>query len=65
MKYKWLSCNKECSNKFDEELKEQYKNPIRFSNNNINKFILLLKKDFILMSICMNEKILMKHHCPK
>ena len=44
IKYKWLSRNKDYSNKIDEELKKQYKHPIRFYNNNINKFILLLKK---------------------
>ena len=44
IKYKWLSCNKEYSNKFDEKLKKRFKNTFNISNNDINKFILLLKK---------------------
>ena len=42
MKYKCLSYNKDYSNKIDEELKERLKNTFKFSNNGINKFILLL-----------------------
>ena len=44
IKYKCLSCNKNYSNKIDEELKKRFKNTIKFSNNNINKFISLLRK---------------------
>ena len=44
IKYKCLSCNKNYSNKLDEELKIRFKNTFRFSNNDINKFILLLRK---------------------
>ena len=43
-KYKCYSCKKSYSNKFDEELKKRFKNTFKFSNNNINKFILLLRK---------------------
>ena len=43
-KYKFLPCNKDYSDKYDEELKKQFKNTFKFSNNNINKFILLLSK---------------------
>ena len=39
--YKCLSCNKNCSSKIDENLKNQFKNTSNFYNNNINKFILL------------------------
>ena len=45
IKYKCLSCNKGCSNKLDEKLKKRFKNTFKFSNNDINKFILLLRKD--------------------
>ena len=45
IKYKYLSCNKDNSNKIDEELKKRFKNTFTFSNNDINKFILLLRKD--------------------
>ena len=44
IKYKCLSCKKDYSNKIDEELKKRFKNTFRFSNNAINKFILLLSK---------------------
>ena len=44
IEYKCLTCNKNYSNKIDEELKKRFKNTIKFSNDNINKFILLLRK---------------------
>ena len=44
IKYKCLSCNKNYSNKINEELKKRFKNTFEFSNNDINKFILLLRK---------------------
>ena len=44
IKYKCLSCNKDYSNKIDEEIKKRFKNTFKFSNNDINKFILLLRK---------------------
>ena len=44
IKYKCLSCNKDYSNRFNEKLKKKFINTFNFSNNNINKFILLLRK---------------------
>ena len=44
IKYKCLSCNKHYSNKLDEEIEKQLKNTFKFSNNDIDKFILLLRK---------------------
>ena len=44
IKYKCLSCNKGYSNKTDEELIKRFKNTFKFSNIDINKFILLLRK---------------------
>ena len=41
---KHISCNKIYSNKLDEQLEKQFKNIFKFSNNNINKFNLLLRK---------------------
>ena len=41
IKYNCLSCNKDYSNKLDEILKKRFK---RFFNNDINKFIWLLRK---------------------
>ena len=45
MKYKCRSCNKNYSNIVDEELKKRFNNTNKFSNNDINKFTLLLRKD--------------------
>ena len=44
--YICLSCNKIYSNRIDEELKNRFKNTFKFSNNDINRFILLLRKGF-------------------
>ena len=44
IKHKCLSCNKEYSKRLNEELKKIIKNTFKFSNNDINKFILLLRK---------------------
>ena len=44
IKYKCLTCNKDYSNKLDEKFKKRYKNMFNFSDNDINKFILLLRK---------------------
>ena len=56
MKYKYLSCQKVYSNNLDEKLKKRFK----FSDNDINKFILLLRRWFIHMTTWMIEKSLMK-----
>ena len=44
IKYKCLSCNKDYSNKLDEKFKKRFKNTIKFFDNDINKFILFLRK---------------------
>ena len=62
IKYKCLSCNKEYVNKLDKELKKKFKNTIKFSNNGINKFILLLKEGVYLYEYMDDWKILMKQH---
>ena len=51
IKYKCLSCNKDYSNKLDEKLKKRFKNTFKFSNNDITKFILLLKKRCLSLSV--------------
>ena len=48
IEYKCLSCNKNYSSKIDEELKKRFKNTFKFSNNDINKFIVLLRKGIYL-----------------
>ena len=44
IKHKCLSCNKDNSGNLDEESKKIFKNTFKFFNNDINKFILLLRK---------------------
>ena len=41
IKYKCLSFNKNYLSKIDEELKMRFQNTFKFSNNDINKSILL------------------------
>ena len=43
-KYRCLSCNKNYSNKLDEEFKKRFRNTFKFCNNNFKKSILLLRK---------------------
>ena len=62
IKCKSLYCTKNYASKFDEYLKQRFRNTFKFSNNDINKFTLLLEKMFILMNTCMSGKSLMKHH---
>ena len=54
IKYKCLSCNKDYSNKLDEKLKKRSKNIFKFSDNDVNKFISLLRKD-IYPHECMDD----------
>ena len=42
--HKYLSCNKCYSKKLNEKCRKKFKNIFKFSNNDINKFILLLRK---------------------
>ena len=44
MKYKCLSCNKDYSEKIDEEFKNRFQNTFKSSNNDINKFLVSLRK---------------------
>ena len=71
IKYKCLSCNKDYSNKIDEELEKRFRNTFKFYNNDINKLILLFRKfillfkKFISMSIWIIGKSLIKQHYMK
>ena len=62
IKYKCLSCNRNYSNKIDKELKKRFKNTFKFSDNNTNKFIFLLRKSVYPMSTWMIGRSLMKQH---
>ena len=44
IKCKCLYCNKNCQHIFDEKLKEKFFITYKFSNNDNNTFILLLRK---------------------
>ena len=44
IKYKGLLCYNDYSNKAHEELKTRFKNTFKFSNNDMNRFVLLLRK---------------------
>ena len=44
MRYKCLYCYEDYSKKLDEKLKKKFKNTFKFFNNDINKFVLLLRK---------------------
>ena len=44
MKYKYLSCNKNYQEKLNEKLKKKFENTFKFSNDDVNKFMLLLRK---------------------
>ena len=44
IKYKCLSCNKNYSNEINEELNKRFKDTFKFSNNDMEKFTLLLRK---------------------
>ena len=44
IKYKCLSCYKNYSNKIDKKLRKRFKNTTKFSNNDTDEFILLLRK---------------------
>ena len=44
IKYKCLSYNKDYLEKLEEKFKKRFKNIFKFSNNRINKFVLLLRK---------------------
>ena len=48
-----------------QNLKRDSRTHLSFSNTDINKFILLLRKGVILMSTWMIQKGLMKHQCLK
>ena len=55
----------ECKKNYKEDYKElikRFANTYQFCNGDINKFILLLRKEFIHMNIWLAGKDLMKHH---
>ena len=61
-KHKCLSFSKDYSNKLDEELKKKFKKTFKYLYNDINKFILLLRKGVYPYEYMVNGKSLMKQH---
>ena len=61
LKYKCKECN-DTSTKSVEDLIEKFPITYKFCNGDRNKFVLLLRKIFIFMSIWIAGKDLMKHH---
>ena len=59
---KCFNCNVYYKKKFNNDLIKKFKNTYSFCNSDLNKFILLLKKAFILMNISIAGKNLMRHH---
>ena len=43
--FKWFECKKNCKKDFNKELIKRFANTYEFCNGNINKFILLQRKD--------------------
>ena len=46
IEFKCLCCSKNYQKVFDENLKKRSASTYKFSNHDINKFILMLRKDF-------------------
>ena len=44
IEYKSLSCNKDYRSRLDEKLKKKFNKTFNFSNNDVNKSLLLLRK---------------------
>ena len=42
--FKCLSCNKNYSNKIDKNFKKWFRSTFKFSNNDIDKFVLLMRE---------------------
>ena len=65
IKYKFLSCNKNHSNKNDEKFIKRFKNTFKFLIAILINLFCCWEKVFILMNIWMSGEGLMKHHCLK
>ena len=65
IKYKRLCCNQNYQKKFDENLKKRFFKICKFSNYDINKFILLLQKVVYPMNTRMIGKNLIKLYYTK
>ena len=58
---KCLECNKNYAKKFDKDLIKRFANTYEFCDEDISKFCLMLKKEYINIHILIHGKDLMKH----
>ena len=56
------NCKQHYRKKFNKELIKRFASTYEFCNNDLNKFVLLLRKGVILMNIWILAKNLVKHH---
>ena len=61
--FRCFECKKNYKKDFNKELIKRFANIYEFCNEDVNKFILLLKKVFVPMNTWIAGKDLMKHHC--
>ena len=61
--FKSIKYNKNYKKEFNENLVNRFANIYEFCNEDINKFILLLRKGVYLKNIRILGKSLMKNHC--
>ena len=61
---KCFNCKSYYEKEFNKELIERFAGTYEFCNKDLNKFILLLRKVFILTNIWIIGKDLAKHHYP-
>ena len=59
---KCFYCDSYYKKKFNKDLIKKFKNIYSFYNNDLNKFVLLLRKGFILINMQILGKDLMKYH---
>ena len=65
IKYNYSSCYKEFLIKLDEELMKKFRNTFEFSKNNINNFILLLRKGIYRQEYMDDWKKLIEKELPE
>ena len=61
--FKCIDCEKEYEKEFNKEVIERFANTYKFCDNDLDKFIMLLRKVFTHMNILMNGINLMKKYC--
>ena len=59
--FRCFNCKKNYKKEINKELIKRFPSTYKFCNNDLNKFVMLLEKVFILMSIWMVGINLMKH----